>query len=182
LINEGNIKVNWLENNIDYDPVFKDSENNDYSLANNSPCIDSGTSFFTWQGDTLINLSNSQYKGLAPDMGAFEFDSLTAISSDIQVPNVFCLNQNFPNPFNANTVISYYLPKAVHVNLSIYNILGQKVFDLTNKRQLAGNHKITWNAAAFSSGIYYYKIEAGEKSLVKKCIFRIALALLIASR
>ena len=81
-----------------------------------------------------------------------------------QKPRKFELNQNYPNPFNSNTKISYSagaireLP--VHIDLSIYNLIGQKVVTLVNKKQSAGNYQIEWDAADFTSGIYILRLIA----------------------
>ena len=85
-------------------------------------------------------------------------------------PAVFKLNQNYPNPFNPVTMINYQLPMTSDVELSVYNLLGQKVATLVNVRQRAGYHQIEWGAGGFSSGIYYYRIEAGDFQDVKKMV------------
>ena len=72
------------------------------------------------------------------------------------------LNQNYPNPFNPVTMINYQLPMTNEVDLSIYNILGQKVVTLVNKKQPAGNYKIEWDASGFASSIYLYKLETDD--------------------
>jgi len=72
-------------------------------------------------------------------------------------PNTYLL-QNYPNPFNPTTTIGYQLPIPVSVEISIYNILGQKMATLINKKQPAGTHKVEWNANSFASGIYFYKL------------------------
>ena len=66
-------EINWLEGNIDLDPQFTDTTNGDFTLLPTSPCIDVGTPFFVWEGDTLVNMSENEYFGSAPDMGAFEY-------------------------------------------------------------------------------------------------------------
>lgn len=81
-------------------------------------------------------------------------------------PKSFCLYQNFPNPFNPETIINFDLPKSDWVKLKVYNLLGQKVKTLVNDMKTAGSHKIVWNGkdengATVSSGIYFYKIETG---------------------
>ncbi len=86
------------------------------------------------------------------------------------VPTDFSLSQNYPNPFNPITMINYQLPVTSDVNLRIYNQLGQKVATLVKKRQGAGNYQVAWDSSRFSSGIYYYRIEAGEFQDVKKMI------------
>jgi hypothetical protein len=83
---------------------------------------------------------------------------------------VFNLNQNYPNPFNPMTTIKYQLPINSDVELSIYNLLGQKIATLVSEKQKAGYHQVEWDASGFASGIYYYRIEAGEFQDVKKMI------------
>jgi photosystem II stability/assembly factor-like uncharacterized protein len=85
-------------------------------------------------------------------------------------PNKFNLSQNYPNPFNPKTVISYQLPAISDVDLSMYNLIGQKVATLVSAKQNAGYHQVEWDASAFASGIYYYRIQAGEFQDVKKMI------------
>ena len=86
------------------------------------------------------------------------------------LPTTFALEQNYPNPFNPTTIINYELPITNDVDLSLYNLLGQKVVTLVNKRQNAGTYQVEWDAREFASGIYYYRIEAGEFQDVKKMI------------
>ena len=70
----GNGVINWLDGNIDLDPLFLEPDSSDFSLSGDSPCIDAGTAFFAWEGDTLVNMAPEDYVGEAPDMGAFEFE------------------------------------------------------------------------------------------------------------
>jgi photosystem II stability/assembly factor-like uncharacterized protein len=85
-------------------------------------------------------------------------------------PNQFRLSQNYPNPFNPITMINYQLPIKSEVEISIYNLLGQKIATLVDKKQNAGTHQVKWDATNFASGIYYYRLEAGEFQEVKKMI------------
>jgi hypothetical protein len=82
----------------------------------------------------------------------------------------FNLNQNYPNPFNPNTVISYSLPSSSNVKLNVYNTLGQVVKTLDSGYKKAGSYSINFNASDLSSGIYFYKLEAGQFSQIKKMI------------
>lgn len=91
-------------------------------------------------------------------------------SGSSEIPSVFSLNQNHPNPFNPSTSISYSLPNDQMVRLSIYNIKGQHLLDLVNEHQQAGVHHVTWDAADYSSGIYFYKIVSGNDSQIRKCL------------
>ena len=82
----------------------------------------------------------------------------------------FYLDQNYPNPFNPSTIIAYSLPEASNVILSVYNALGQQVKIVENVYKNAGNYKVTLNANDLNSGIYFYKIEAGQFSQIRKMI------------
>ena len=85
----------------------------------------------------------------------------TAIDEKITtspLPYQFKLYQNFPNPFNPNTMINYQLPITNDVELSIYNLLGQKVATLVNERKQAGFHQVEWDGSGFASGVYYYRL------------------------
>jgi hypothetical protein len=83
-------------------------------------------------------------------------------SSLLGIPTSFELKQNYPNPFNPSTKISYALPKEGIVSLKIYDVLGKEVATLVNENKLAGYYEVDFNASAFASGIYFYKIEAGS--------------------
>jgi len=83
----------------------------------------------------------------------------------------FRLFQNHPNPFNPKTVINYELPITNDVELSIYNVLGQKVITLVSEKQKAGHHQVEWDASGFPSGVYYYVLKAGEFRDVKKMVY-----------
>ena len=79
-----------------------------------------------------------------------------------EVPSAFSLSQNYPNPFNPVTTIAYDLPKASEVELTIYNVAGQRVAILVSKHQRAGHYQVAWDGSAMASGVYFYRIEAGE--------------------
>ena len=94
---------------------------------------------------------------------------VAAAEDDNAVPDAFALMHNYPNPFNPVTTIRYDLPEAVDVRLSIYNVRGQLIETLMNAYQEAGYHELVWNAEDQSSGIYFYRIEAGRDIAMKKC-------------
>lgn len=85
-----------------------------------------------------------------------------------EIPVKFTLSQNFPNPFNPTTTISFDIPKSEFVNLSVYDLSGKKVDELVNSNLQAGKYSTLWNASKLSSGVYFYKIQAGEFTEVKK--------------
>ena len=86
------------------------------------------------------------------------------------VPDKFQLGNNFPNPFNPITAISYRLSAISDVELSVYNLLGEKVVTLVSERKQAGKYEVRWNASNQASGVYFYRIDAGEFQDVKKMI------------
>jgi hypothetical protein len=78
------------------------------------------------------------------------------------------LEQNYPNPFNPTTSISYSIPKAGNVRLTVFDVLGRDVAVLVNEFKTAGSYTIGFNASELSSGVYFYRIEAGDFKDVKK--------------
>jgi len=84
------------------------------------------------------------------------------------LPDTYILAQNYPNPFNAKTSIGYQVPKASDVKLEVYNLAGQKVATLVNGIRTAGQHVAVWDASAAASGIYFYKLSAGDHSSFKR--------------
>ena len=83
-------------------------------------------------------------------------------------PTVYTLNQNYPNPFNPSTLITYQIPKAGNVKISVFNVLGQEVKVLVNEYKQAGEYNVKFDANDFSSGIYFYKIQSGDFTDTKK--------------
>jgi hypothetical protein len=77
-------------------------------------------------------------------------------------PSAFTVAQNTPNPFNPTTTISFTLAKAGHTTVDVYNVAGQKVSTLVNGNLSAGSHSVTWNAAKFSAGVYFYTVKSGS--------------------
>ncbi|MDP8320964.1 MAG: T9SS type A sorting domain-containing protein [Candidatus Stygibacter australis] len=74
-----NVTVNWCEGNIDADPLFVDAANGNYHLTEDSPCIDAGIAYFEYDGEVLVDLSEDEYFGIAPDMGAYEYEGNAVI-------------------------------------------------------------------------------------------------------
>jgi hypothetical protein len=88
--------------------------------------------------------------------------SPVGIDDNIALPQSAMLMQNFPNPFNANTVISYFMPQDSHVKMEVFDLTGRRVELLVDERQAAGEHKIVWNPINLSSGIYFYRIHTAD--------------------
>ena len=93
------------------------------------------------------------------------------ILSKNQIPTVYNLYQNFPNPFNQSTKINFDLPKDSKVTLVIYDLLGRVVKRLLNSEfKQAGRYSIDFNASNLASGVYFYRIEAGDFVMTKKMV------------
>ena len=134
-------------------------------------------------GQVLPDNNNYNFKGIIDDVRIYNYAlSLEEIADlydiNLQIPDQTKtavplrdhLSQNFPNPFNPKTIINYQLAKGIEVDLSIYNVLGQRIETLVSGRQTAGSYRIEWNAENYPSGIYYYRIEAGDYWDVKKMV------------
>lgn len=87
-----------------------------------------------------------------------------------EIPSRFELHQNYPNPFNPTTVISFQLKEASHVQLGVYDITGRKVAELVNGRKNAGTYQLPFNGQGLASGIYFYKITAGNFQEIRKMV------------
>ena len=94
----------------------------------------------------------------------------TAIDDKLHTVNTFRLEQNYPNPFNPTTTIAYSLGKNTQVEIAVYTVLGQKVATLFNGHQTAGTHRITFDASHLASGLYLYRIKAGNFVQTRKML------------
>lgn len=94
--------------------------------------------------------------------------SVTDVEQETELPTAFELKQNYPNPFNPTTTISYSLPLAGNVSLKIYDILGNEVAQLVNGFQNSGSYSIKFDGKNLASGIYFYRLNSGNFSSVKK--------------
>ncbi|MBD3232621.1 MAG: T9SS type A sorting domain-containing protein [candidate division Zixibacteria bacterium] len=106
--------------------------------------------------------------GAALSNGADDWTIEGGFLGESLIPSTYGLDSNYPNPFNAATSITYQLPEAVNVNLEVYNLMGQKVATLVNGIMEAGQHTVTWDAANYSSGVYFYKLSAGDKIFTRR--------------
>lgn len=127
--------------------------------------VDSSVQVGTWQ----YRLKQIDLDGTVHYTEAIQINILTSVNAG-NIPAEFSLEQNYPNPFNPSTVIRYALPKDVHIRLSLFNILGQRVQVLVDEAQQTGYHEATFNASSLGSGIYLYRIEAGSYVNTKKLV------------
>jgi len=157
LVHERNAFIGWDINRVvDFSDTLWSSE---------SMYIDSGS--------TIVNLCvDSSY--YIYTVGNPSFTILRYIPTGTQLsdsaPSSFSLSQNYPNPFNARTSIRYNLPRAVNVTIDIFDITGRMVDRLILGFQEAGEHSVIWEAADVSSGVYFYRIRAGEYVSNRRCL------------
>lgn len=95
---------------------------------------------------------------------------VSGLSSDSKQPAVFKLFNNYPNPFNPSTTISYHLSNPDFVRLQVYDVLGESVQILVDKNQTAGTYSVSFDAQGLANGVYYYSLKAGSKTQVRKMI------------
>ncbi|NIR96393.1 MAG: T9SS type A sorting domain-containing protein, partial [Gammaproteobacteria bacterium] len=91
-------------------------------------------------------------------------------SSELNIPESFFVEQNYPNPFNPSTVIRFGLPSVSYVTAQVFNLLGQEVATLFQGRLNAGEHELVFDAAELTSGIYFYRIQAGDDVSMKRMV------------
>ena len=122
-----------------------------------------------WENQTLFNFHGE----LLNTISAFTNSLRSKESNSEIIPNSFELYQNFPNPFNPITTIKFNMPKSEFINLTIYNIKGQKIRNLINEFKNFGDHKISWDGKnnfgeSVPTGIYFYKINNSNQIVIKK--------------
>lgn len=174
IVTNDNGFVNWLDGNIDQNPEFLTTGEYPFSLSMNSPCIDAGIPDTTGLNLPVYDLAgNPRIFGDTIDMGAYEWQG-TGISNEVEA--IITKLSNFPNPFNPSTKIEFSIKNNSKIDLSIFNIKGQKIKTLINNEIEKGEYSIIWNGNnesgdSVSSGIYYYKLKVNNKTeVVKKCL------------
>jgi hypothetical protein len=188
LVRFSNVKL------TDVAPTFADAT--EYTINDNSGPVlvrrDGKNSFSNVPADTLtgktilklndkissltgiIYYSFNQYK-FVPRTNA-DFGTITDVRSPIDiVPTTFGLSQNYPNPFNPTTRFNISLPEAAHIEVDVYNVVGQKIATILSEERAAGNYSITWNGtsqagAPATSGVYFVRMQAGKFSAVRKVL------------
>ena len=119
-------------------------------------------------------LTDGKYVYAAPYQKGVWRRPIREIVNDVQtgntdiLPSSISLKQNFPNPFNPTTVIEYTIPERTHVQLFVFNSLGQKVSELVNEEKNAGSYRATFTASHLTSGVYFYTIRAAGFTETKK--------------
>ncbi len=104
------------------------------------------------------------------DYPEFENTEISLSNLNGELPTTFALNQNYPNPFNPTSMIAFDLPAASRVSIDVYNILGQHVINLVDGEMEAGSHIVEFDGSAYSSGVYFYRMNANNFSETKKMV------------
>lgn len=127
------------------------------------------TAYFRWQFSNLeAGEMGDLRSGLAINNVSIGLPGATSTEPGLDIPIEVKLNKNYPNPFNPATQISYQLPERSSVTLDVFNIQGQRVATLVNGNQAAGYHSVSFDASALSSGVYIYRLQAGNVALTRK--------------
>ena len=151
---------------------------------------DSGVTWTRYEGNPVLSVSPGEFDAMCAGVGAVLLDTTTdtfkmwydswdgsntgafgyatapdsippiGVKEEPVIADGFELKQNFPNPFNPETVIKYSIPKSENVSIIVYNLLGEDVAQLVDEKKTAGSYAVNWDAADVSSGIYFYKIKA----------------------
>lgn len=121
--------------------------------------------------DSITQWVNATDWTTVVDTTCWRMDYLTGIGlAGNEIPTRYELYQNFPNPFNPTTLIKYDIPKTGLVTITLYDVLGKEIRKLVNENVQPGRYEITWDARNYASGSYFYKIESGDFSDIKKMI------------
>jgi CubicO group peptidase (beta-lactamase class C family) len=120
----------------------------------------------------VICLSNSHTSNFWKIIVDALFDYVTSVELETidEIPTGYILSQNYPNPFNPNTKINFSIPKQSSVLIKVFDILGNEVETLINEEKRTGTYEITWNAEKLPSGVYFYRLQAGNYVETKKLV------------
>ncbi len=135
------------------------------SVENSSTEVGSEDMFLSNVGPVKI-VGGNEYRELI----SFAETITEVTNAPKAAPDAFQLFQNYPNPFNPATTISFTLPSRSLVSLKIFDIVGREVSTIVSGELQAGSYTRQWNAAAFSSGVYFYRLQAGTYSETKKLL------------
>ncbi|MEE8403932.1 MAG: T9SS type A sorting domain-containing protein [candidate division Zixibacteria bacterium] len=151
---QGDVEPTLLADNMDMEYAFDKANNVTRVLVYSDPNGEVGRSFIgefiNTYGSAVVSIEMATY------------DGTPIIAKEVELPTVFALNQNYPNPFNPSTSISFALPTASDYTLTIYNVTGQKVYEVSKSAD-AGFVTELWDASSQASGVYFYRVVADSK-------------------
>ncbi|MBN2425457.1 MAG: T9SS type A sorting domain-containing protein [Calditrichaceae bacterium] len=178
----GGINWNLLNDNYTYAELWVVDSNTLWALgkaAGIHTALSSSDGGVTWQEEILpsknmrgMHFTDSENGWICGLYGGVlkRTVAVSSITHQIEenIPPDFVLQQNYPNPFNPKTIIRYSLPVNSFLDLSVYNILGQKVATLVSAKQPAGKYEVQWDAGGFASGVYLYKLSVNSRYVYTK--------------
>ena len=164
VLDTGIVKLTWADSSNSEDGFVLERKDNvdtnwtaiDSLEADSVTYTDSGLTVgrtYEWRVYAFNAGGNSGYSNVVSSL-------ITGIAGNSSLPDKYALYSNYPNPFNPSTKIKFDIPKSGIVKLTIYDILGRQVSTLINSELTAGRYEMEWNAGSYSSGIYFYRIEA----------------------
>ncbi len=177
------VEVEW--NSGDHDIYAQryshngDAVGTNFRVTNTSKRNQQSPDVRLWNNRIYSTWTDNRASGTGNDIWAnvLDWENPTRISDKklSQVPSLFILNQNCPNPFNAETTIRFLLPEASYVVIRIFNMLGNEVRTLINGQNQAGFHSVCWdgkdmNGNQVSSGVYLYRLESDTFNQTRKCL------------
>ena len=148
-----------INGNMAADPLFVDTTAAEYHLQADSPCIDAGNPDSPYDPD-----------GTIADIGAYFYDQTVGIADQDNLPPNMIALDNYPNPFNASTEIQFNLPAPANARIEIFDLLGRRLESINLPSLSAGPQIYIWNAAAYPSGVYFYKFQAAGYSSINRCV------------
>ena len=150
--------------NVSYDPVFIST--NSGGVFTGTPNMYAEQLFFYDRSNLFIN----DHGAISKLKVTYNMPVIGIQNISNEVPDDFYLSQNYPNPFNPETNFEFSLPKRNRAELIIYDLTGKEVIKLADEFLEAGKYKVNWNASGFASGIYFYKLTAGNFFQTKKMV------------
>jgi len=170
-VNENSVTLNWITatelNNSGFE-VLRSSEAEVWEkigfVRGNGTTTE--INYYSFTDDNLQERSYAYRLKQVNLDGTHEYSNIVTV--EIITPIEFELSQNYPNPFNPSTTIEFSIPEGSQVSLKIYNSLGQEINTLVNRFMEAGVHKINFDATGLISGMYFYRLDAGEFNQVRK--------------
>ena len=172
VLDTGIVKLTWADSSSNEDGFVLERKDNidtnwttiDSLKADSVTYTDTGLTVgrtYEWRVYAYNAGGNSGYSNVVSSL-------ITGITGNGSLPDKYALYNNYPNPFNPSTKIKFDIPKSGIVKLTIYDILGRQVSTLVNNELTAGRYEMEWNAGSYSSGIYFYRIEADGFTEVKR--------------
>jgi hypothetical protein len=171
---DGRIELSMLVGSDLY--VFKSSADNSYYLwfFRRIPNADAVTFCdINHDGRQELLISSLEFSSIGRGWliaRVFKASPLVSVVDEKAAPQRFELEQNYPNPFNPSTTITYDLPSRSHLTLKIFNLLGEEAATLVDGEVNAGKHSEVWNAAGMASGVYFCRLQTGEKVMSRKLL------------